>query len=180
MAQLWLTGYEMKSSLLAALLTVGAAVSAFQAKPPVIPAAAGVATGMVQAGQLKVALAHAYVSGPIGTDDPVYQVVLTDTPLPEAAIAKELVHFGGQGMLRAAKVSGISLLVDATGFVRNVVPFIGADLRGSRMIASAGSLTSFAVKGGHVTGQGQQTAEQTNQGWSYSASWNATLRPPAK
>jgi hypothetical protein len=174
------TKQKIRSLVFAALLAASVGASANQAKPPAIPAAAGTASGTVQAGPLTITLAHAYVSGPLDPDDVVYQVVLTDAPLPEAAIDRELRNGGGQALLRAGKVSGISLLVDAKGFVRNVVPFIGSDLRGSRMLASAGTLPSFTVKGGRATGQGQQTTEQTNQGWSYSASWNATLRPPAK
>jgi hypothetical protein len=43
-------------------------------------------------------------------------------------------------LLRAGKVSGVALLVDASGFVRNLVPFIGSDLRGGRMLASVSTL----------------------------------------
>ena len=156
-----------------------ALVAVAQSAPP-IPAKVGAAAGTVEAGGKKVILAHAYVAGPIGEDDPLFQVVLTDAALPEDAIGKELLHRGGQALLRAGKVNGIALTVDATGFIRNAVPFIG-ELRGSQMLASAGQLTAFAAKEGRSTGQGVLTSAQTTkQGWSYAASWNAAVRPPAK
>lgn len=38
-------------------------------------------------------------------------------------------------------MSGISLLVDSSGDIRNIVPFIGSELRGSRMLASSRALS---------------------------------------
>ena len=172
------TGLVMTSAL--AVVLAGAAVAARQGSAPAIPGKPGLAAGAVQAGATKITLAHAYASGPLGEDDPIYQIVLTDTPLPTNAIAKELER-GGQSLLRSGKVSGVALLVDASGFVRSMAPFVGSDLRGSQMLASVGQLAAFAVKDGRVTGQGALTTGQTmSQGWSYAASWNATLRPPAK
>jgi hypothetical protein len=107
----------------------------------------------------------------------LYQVVLTDSPVPPEALAKEIAR-GGQPMLKSGKLSGITLLVDDTGFVRNMVPFVG-ELRGSSMLASAGRLDSFAVTPSGTTGQGRKTLDQTvGQGWSYAASWNATVTKP--
>jgi len=158
------------------MLAVGAAAQS----PPPVPAKVGAAAGTVEAGAKKITLLHAYVAGPIGEDDSLYQVVLTDAPIPDDAIGKELLHRGGQALLRAGKVNGIALTVDGTGFIRNIVPFIG-ELRGNQMMASAGRLTVFAAKEGHSTGQGMLTSAQTTkQGWSYAASWNAAVRPPAK
>jgi hypothetical protein len=145
-------------------------VAARQAPPP-IPAKPGVAAGTVTAAGKTIALTHAYV----GADaDGNYEVVLTDTPLPEAAIATEVKSLGGQRLLRQAKASGISMLVNSKGFVLNIIPFIGEDLRGNTMQASAGDLASFKASATSVTGQGSRTTAQTSgQGWSYSASWNA-------
>ncbi len=148
-----------------------------QGAPP-IPAQVGTAAGSVEVGTTKITLTHAYVSGPIGEDDPVFQIVLTDAPLPAEAVEKELLHRGGQALLRAGKANGIAILVDATGGVRNIRPFIG-ELRGTQMLASAGRLQAFTAKEGRATGQGTLTTGQTmNQGWSYTASWNAAVRAP--
>jgi hypothetical protein len=149
--------------------------TARQAAAPV-PEKPGVAVGSIKRGSAIVTLTHAYTSGPFESGGPLYMVVLTNGPIPEAAIAAET-KIGGQPLLRAGKLQGIALMVDSTGFVRNMVPFIG-ELQGNKMIASAGQLTSFTVRGGRVTGQGSMTADRTmDQGWSYAASWNATLRP---
>ncbi|HEX5475504.1 MAG TPA: hypothetical protein VFX12_12660 [Vicinamibacterales bacterium] len=144
-------------------------VSARQAPPPV-PATQGVSAGTVTAAGKTVTLAHAYVGS---LSDGEYEVVLTDTPLPEAAIATE-VSPGGQPLLRQGKASGIAMHVNKKGFVLNLVPFIGENLRGNTMLASAGDLTTFKASATSVTGQGTKAAAQTShQGWSYSASWNA-------
>ena len=71
------------------------------------------------------------------------------------------------------RLSGISMLVDGQGFLRNIIPFVG-DLRGGSMLASAASLTAFTASATGVTGQGSMTPAQTmSQGWSFAASWNA-------
>ena len=174
-----LVGSGVRSVGMAVCAAVAIGVVTLAQSAPAIPVKVGVASGTVQAGATKITLAHAYVAGPIGEDDPLYQVVLTDAALPEESVGKELSR-GGQSLMRAGKVSGIAILVDATGFARNVVPFIG-ELRGNKMLASGGQLASFAAKEGRATGQGALTTAQTmNQGWSYAASWNAAVRPPAK
>jgi hypothetical protein len=152
------------------LSIVAVPLTARQAPPP-IPAKSGVATGTVTAAGKSITLTHAYV----GADaDGNYEVVLTDTAIPEAAIATEVKSLGGQRLLRQGKASGISMLVNAKGFVLNIVPFIGENLRGNTMQASAGDLASFKATATSVTGQGSRTTAQTSgQGWSYSASWNA-------
>ena len=166
--------------MIAAVTVFAVAFAAAAQSPPPVPAKVGAAAGIVEAGAKKITLAHAYVAGPIGDDDPLYQVVLTDAPIPEDAIEKELLHRGGQALLRAGKINGIALTVDGTGFIRNVRPFVG-ELRGNQMLASAGQLAAFAAKEGRSTGQGILTSAQTmKQGWSYAASWNAAVRPPAK
>jgi len=167
----------IKISLTAVFLSiVVVAAAAKQAAPPV-PDKPGVAVGSIKRGSATVALTHAYAAELVQFGETIYMVVLTDQPIPEASIAAETKVGGGQPLLRAGKLQGISLMVDSKGFVRNMVPFIG-ELQGSKMIASAGQLASFVVGGGHVTGQGSMTADRTmDQGWSYSASWNATLRP---
>jgi hypothetical protein len=158
---------------------VSMVTAAVQAAPS-IPTQVGTAAGTVQAGTTKITLTHAYVSGPIGDDDPLYQIVLTDAPLPADAIDTELLHRGGQALLRGRKVNGIAILVDKAGGVRNIKPYV-ADLRGGQMLASAGRLAGFTPQEGRATGQGTLTLSQTmNQGWSYSASWNAAVRAPAK
>ena len=144
---------------------------------PAIPAKAGEAAGTVQAGKTTVTLKHAYALGPLDRGGEVYQIMLTDGPVPREAVAKELA-FGGQSLLRAGKLSGITLLVDSTGFVRTVVPFVG-DMRGSQMLASAGELDQFSVARTGVKGQGHmKTSDTAGQGWSYAASWNAALTKP--
>ena len=154
------------------------AVGAVAQTAPAIPAKSGDAGGTVQAGKTIVTLKHAYALGPMDRGGQVYQVMLTDGPVPSEAVAKELALGGGQSLLRSSKLSGITLLVDSTGNVRNVVPFIG-DLRGSKMLASAGKLDSFAVAPAGITGQGRKdVADTMGQGWSYAASWNAGLVKP--
>jgi hypothetical protein len=47
------------------------------------------------------------------------------------------------------------------------------------MLASAGRLPSFTVAPTGITGQGSEgTADTMGQGWSYAASWNATVTKP--
>ena len=71
------------------------------------------------------------------------------------------------------RLSGISMLVDGQGFLRNIIPFVG-DLRGNSMLSSAGTLAAFTTGPKGVTGQGtMNTAQTMSQGWSYAASWNA-------
>jgi len=149
--------------------------------PAPIPAQPGVAVGTVKAGALSVTLAHAYASGPIDDfGEPVYQIVLTDSPVPPEALDRELRRLGGAPLLRGGKLSGIVMTVGQNNIARVMLPFIGPDLRGSAMLSSV-SLASFTVQNGRVTGQGARAVGDTmGQGWSYSASWNATLRPPAK
>jgi len=155
--------------LTVAVLTLASAVSARQT-PPLIPAKAGMAAGTVAVGGTTITLAHAYVGA---LPDGLFEVVLTDAPVPPADIAVEVKRGGGQRLLRSGKVSGLSMLVDGTGFLRNIIPFVGK-LRGGAMLASAGSLTAFAASATGVTGQGSMTPAQTmSQGWSFAASWNA-------
>jgi len=66
------------------------AVSALAQTAPAIPAKAGDAAGTVQAGTTTVTLKHAYALGPMDRGGQVYQVMLTDGPVPSDAIAKEL------------------------------------------------------------------------------------------
>jgi hypothetical protein len=177
MSQVSVGGWTVAALVFGVGLTTAAA-TATQSAPPV-PQKIGTASGTVQAGTTKITLTHAYASGPMGEGDPVYQIVLTDAALPDDALAKELLHRGGQTLLRAGKINGIAILVDKTGFARNVVPFVG-QLRGNQMLASAGQLTAFAADEGRTTGQGSLTAAQTaKQGWNYSASWNAAVRAPS-
>jgi len=168
------------------LIATSLSAAAFARVPAVqtplpIPATPGVAVGTVKAGARSVTLAHAYASGPIDDfGEPVYQIVLTDSPVPPEALDRELRRFGGAPLLRAGKLSGIIMTVGQNRIARVMVPFIGPDLRGSAMLSSV-PLTTFTVQGGRVTGQGARAVGDTmGQGWSYSASWNATLRPPAK
>ncbi len=147
--------------------------------PPAIPAKAGEAAGTVQAGKVTVNLKYAYAMGPLDAPaDPVYQIVLTDAPIPPEALAAELKNRGGQRLLRTSKVSGISMLVDSKGFLRNIVPFVD-EMRGSPMLASAGDLDKFAMTPAGITGQGKKgLADKGGQGWSYAASFNAALIKP--
>ncbi len=157
-------------TLVVSQVCAASAVSAWQALPP-IPPKPGAAAGTVQAGDLVVKLTHAYVGL---QEDGLYQVVLTDAPLPAAAVLVEVKSRGGQRLLRTGQVSGISMLVDDKGFIRNIIPFIGRDLRGGNMLASAGSLASLTASPASMTGQGSATPDQTGVAkWSYAASWNA-------
>ena len=152
----------------AVLTLTSSAVSARQTPP--VPAKPGVAAGTVTVAGNTITLAHAYV-GALG--DGLYEVVLTDAPVPPADIAVEVKSGGGQRLLRSGKLSGISMLVDGKGFLRNIMPFVG-ELRGNSMLSSAGSLAAFTASAKIVTGQGSMTTAQTmSQGWSYAASWNA-------
>lgn len=157
------------------LLQAGGAIAQAQ---PAIPVKAGEAAGTVEAGKTVVTLKYAYALGPMDRGGQVYQIMLTDGPVPSAAVAKELAVGGGQSLLRSSKLSGITLLVDSDGFVRTMVPFIG-DLRGSQMLASAGKLDRFLVAPTGITGQGRKGMTDTmQQGWSYAASWNAAVTKP--
>jgi len=156
---------------------VVAAVVAQQSAVPALPAKPGIAAGAVKAGSASVTLAHAYALGPIDSGGTVYQIVLTNNPIPADALAKELAR-GGQSLLKSGKLQGIGMLVDESGFIRNIVPYIG-ELRGSSMLASAGQLESFAATARGVTGRGSKvTGDTMGQGWSYVASWNAALVKP--
>lgn len=152
----------------AVLTFTSSAVSARQTPP--VPAKPGVAAGTVTVAGTTITLAHAYVGA---LADGLYEVVLTDAPVPQADIAVEVKSGGGQRLLRAGKVNGISMLVDDKGSLRNIMPFAG-ELRGNSMLASAGTLAAFTASAKSVTGQGSMTTAQTmSQGWSYAASWNA-------
>lgn len=153
------------------------AATALAQQAPAIPSSPSLAAGTLQLGKTTVTLKHAYALGPMDMGGKLYQVVLTDSAVPPDALAKELAR-GGQPLLKAGKLSGITLLVDDTGFVRNMVPFV-ADLRGSSMLASVGKLESFAVTPNGLTAQGRKQIDQTvGQGWSYAASWNALITKP--
>ena len=168
---------KAQTLVLAALVLMTASAAESQAPAP-IPSKAGVAIGTLKAGSTTVTLAYAYAAGPIDSGGgKLYVIELTDQPIPDAAIAGEVKRGGGQGLLRSGKLSGLSMYVDETGFVQTIVPFVG-ELRGGKMMASAGRLPTFAIKAGQVTGQGAMTPDQTmQQAWSYAASFNATLRP---
>ncbi len=163
----------MTRPMSAAILALAALVltsSAVSAQAPPVPALPGIAAGTVTVGSTTITLAHAYVGA---LADGLYEVVLTDAPVPPADIAVEVKSGGGQRLLRSGKVNGISMLVDGQGFLRNIIPFVG-ELRGGSMLSSAGTLTAFAASAAGVTGRGNMTAAQTmGQGWSVAASWNA-------
>jgi hypothetical protein len=139
-----------------------------------VPAKPGTATGTLTVGTTPVTLTHAYVGGPI--DGGNYIIELTDQALPEASLDAELKFGSGQRLLRSGKAQGLMLYVDAKGFVVTAIPFAG-EYRGNKMLASVGSLASFKVAAGQVTGAGKLTAEDTNQSWSYQAQFTATVRP---
>lgn len=163
-------------SLLTLAVAIVAASPAFAQPAPAIPAKPGEAVGTVVMGKTTVTLKYAYASGPEGGGDPVYQIMLTDGPVPPDVLAKGIATKGANGLLRSGKLSGISMLVDAKGFLRNIIPFVG-DLQGNKMLASAGSLDKFTVTPSGLTGQGRMgTADTGNQGWSYSASFNAATK----
>jgi hypothetical protein len=170
---------KLQRTIAAALgLSLLPALGAIAQTPLAIPTKLGDAAGTLQAGKTVVTLKHAYALGPLDRGGEVYQIMLTDGPVPPGALAKELALGGGQSLLRSSKLSGITLLVDSTGFVRSVVPFIG-DIRGEKMLASAGKLDRFSVAPAGITGQGRKGASDTmGQGWSYAASWNAALTKP--
>jgi hypothetical protein len=135
--------------------------------------AADRATGTLKIGTTTVTLAHAYVAGPVSG---IYVVELTDQPIAEAQLGAELRRGGGQGLLRSGKVQGLLLYVAPDGFVQTAIPFAGAT-RGDKMLASVGPMVRFAVATGQATGVGSLSAEKTNQGWSYDATFAATVRP---
>jgi hypothetical protein len=157
-------------------VTILSGVSAGQGKVPAIPSAPGVAVGTVVLGSTTVPLAHAYAMARTEFDETLYQIVLTDKPMPADALARELAR-GGQPLLKAGKLSGISLLVDTAGHVRNIVPYVG-DLRGEKMLAGGRSLAAFSVKGTLLSGQAVFGTDRTvGQGWSFIGSWTATVLP---
>ncbi len=165
--------------LLAAACGASLFAAAGQA-PAAIPAKADTATGTLKAGATSVNLAFSYAASFVNFGETLYQVILTEAPVAPDSLAKELLSRGGQPLLRGGKLSGIALTIGPDGLVRNMVPFIGADLRGSKMLSSV-ALTSFTIVGGRVTGQAAMPIDRTGgQGWSVSASWNATIRPAAK
>lgn len=170
-ARVWVSRVALGFFLSAA---VAAAVA--QQAPPV-PTTAGTAAGSVQLGKVTVALKHAYVLAFTLFDEPVYQVVLTDAPVPPDALARELAR-GGQPLLKAGKLSGLSLLLGPDGSIRSLVPYIG-ELRGSQMLASAGTVDGFKATATGVIGQSARDSSRTmGQGWSYAASWNAAVTKP--
>lgn len=169
------TGPRAVLSLMTLLLGVAAATPVFAQPVPAIPAKPGEAAGTVVMGNSTVTLKYAYASGPEDAVDPVYQIMLTDGPVPPEVLAKGSATKGANGLLRSGKLSGISMLVDAKGFLRNIIPFVG-DLKGNKMLASAGRLDKFTVAPSGLIGQGRMGAGDTNQGWSYAASFNAVTK----
>jgi len=172
-------GARLQIALVAAGLVASFTVAALAqlATAPGIPAAPGTAAGSVQLGKATVALTHAYAHAFTMFDQLVYQIVLTDGPIPPEALARELAR-GGQSLLKGSKLSGLSILVGPDGSIRNIVPYIG-DLRGSQMLASAGSVDAFKASGTTVVGQSSRDSTRTmGQGWSYTASWNAAVTKP--
>jgi hypothetical protein len=160
-------------SLLTLAVAIAAAMPAWAQPSPAIPAKPGEAAGTVVMGNTMVTLKYAYASGPEDAGDPVYQIMLTDGPVPPDVLAKGGATKGANGLLRSGKLSGISMLVDAKGFLRNIIPFVG-DLKGNKMLASAGRLDKFTATPTGLTGQGRMgTSDTGNQGWSYAASFNA-------
>jgi hypothetical protein len=163
--------HGMKALIAPAFIALALHATAASAQAPGIPAKAGEAAGTVTAGGKSATLKYAYAAHV--PDDGAYQVILTDQPVPPEALADELKPRGGARMLRAGKVSGVSMLVDPSGNTRNVIPFVG-DTRGSQS-QGGGSLAKFAVAPAGVTGQGHK---DPGGAWSYSASFNAALRKP--
>lgn len=147
------------------------------AAAPAIPTTLGTAAGNVRVGNVTVTLKHAYALAGTLADERIYQIVLTDAPVPAKALARELAR-GGQALLKAGKLSGLSLLAGPDGSIRNIVPYIG-ELRGSQMLASAGSVDGFKVTTTSVIGQSSRDGSRTGgQGWSYAAGWNAAVAKP--
>jgi hypothetical protein len=171
-------GLRAAASLIALAACLVAATTANAQPAPAIPAKPGEAAGTLVVGKTTVTLKHAYATGPADRGGPVYDVMLTDGPVPPEILAKGLGIGGAKALLNSGKLSGITLLVGADGFLRNVIPFAG-DLRGEKMLASAGRLDSFAVTSNGLTGQGRKAlADTMGQGWSFSASWNAAVAKP--
>jgi hypothetical protein len=168
-------GRRMLAMTVAGVLALGVpGLLAQSGKVAAAPARPGTASGTLTVGTTPVTLTHAYVGGPF--DDGNYLIELTDQALPEASLAAELKFAGGQRLLRTSKASGLMLYVDAKGFVVTAIPLAG-DYRGNKMLSSVGSLASFKVAAGQVTGAGKLTAEDTNQSWSYQATFAAAARP---
>lgn len=167
----------LRPVLAGAVVAVCAVVSALAQTPPPLPASVGTATGTLTAGATTITLKHAYVLPFTMFDEPAFQVLITDQPIPAAALAKEVAR-GGQALLKAGTLSGVSLLLGPDGSIRNLVPYI-SDLRGSRMLASAGTLTDFKASPTQVTGRDARGPDRTSgQGWSYTAAWNAQVVKP--
>jgi hypothetical protein len=157
-----------------ALLAIHAGTSLAAAQvAPAVPSKVGVAAGTLEAGGHKIVLAHAYALAESSESDPTYQVLLTDGAIAPEMLEKELAR-GGQALLKSGKLSGLALRVDAEGFVRTMVPYVG-EMRGSTMLGSAGRLTTFAAQGKAVTGQASGTENVSGREWAYSASFNAGL-----
>lgn len=155
----------------------GVTALAQTAATPAMPTTLGTAAGNLRVGSVTVSLKHAYALASTMADEPIYQIVLTDAAVPADALARELAR-GGQPLLKAGKLSGLSLLVGPDGSIRSIVPYIG-ELRGSQMLASAGSVDGFKATATSVIGQSSRDASRTaGQGWSYAAGWNAALAKP--
>jgi hypothetical protein len=161
--------------VMTAILFAGLAVSTGGAQAPATSPALkpGTASGTLTVGKTTVTLAHAYVAGP--TSD-IYIVELTDKPIPDADLGAELKRGGGQRQLRSGAVQGILLYVSPQGFVQTAIPFVG-ELRGEKMLASVGPLTTFAIAAGQATGVGSIAAAKYNQDWSFQARFAAAVRP---
>jgi len=171
-------GLRAAASLIALAASLVAATAAYAQQAPAVPAKPGEAAGTVVVGKTTVTLKYAYATGPADRGGPVYDVMLTDGPVPPEVLAKGLGIGGAKALLSSGKLSGITLLVGADGFLRNVIPFAG-DLRGEKMLASAGKLDSFAVTPSGLTGQGRKgSADTMGQGWSFAAGWNAAVAKP--
>jgi hypothetical protein len=172
------TGLRAATSLFALAACIVAATTAFAQPAPAIPAKPGEAAGTVVVGKTTVTLKHAYATGPSDRGGPVYDVMLTDGPVPPEILAKGLGIGGAKALLNSGKLSGITMLVGADGGLRNIIPFAG-DLRGEKMLASAGKLDSFAATSNGLTGQGRKAlADTMGQGWSFAAGWNAAVGKP--
>jgi hypothetical protein len=170
-------GLRAAASTIALAACALATMSAMAQPAPAIPVKPGEAAGTVVLGKTTVTLKYAYASLAEGAGEPSYQIMLTDAPVPPDVLAKGVATKGANGLLRSGKLSGISMLVSAKGFLYNIIPFVG-ELQGSKMLGSAGSLEKFAVTPAGLTGQGRMDAAGTSQGWSYSASFNAAVAKP--
>lgn len=98
-----MNGGQIKAVVVSVMLIASVGALARQSSATPISAKPGVAAGILQAGAIKITLAHAYPSGPIESGGTLYQIVLTDAPIPSDAIGKEVLYFGGQALLRVGK-----------------------------------------------------------------------------